>query len=165
MASTIHPRQNRGSIADYRLTWTACVPLTATGHFFSVADEALEAVPPKGTGVYLFCRRQGQDFIPQYIGRSKRVRQRIREHLERVSLMRALAEGEGKRLVLVAMVEPRRGQSAVRVAHEVEHSLIRRFRDLGYQLVNERGTRAPMRIVRWLGTNAYCRLIPPEMAL
>ncbi len=75
--------------ADYRLRWTACVPLTATGHFFSVTDAALKAVPLNGTGVYLFCRRQGAQLIPQYIGRSKRVRQRIREHLERVSLVRA----------------------------------------------------------------------------
>jgi hypothetical protein len=161
MLSTPEPRL----IADYRLKWTARVPLTAQGHFFSVSDEALRNVPASGCGIYLFCRQQGRQFIPQYIGRSKRVRQRIREHLERVSLMRALSDGAGKRMVLVAMVQTKRGQSAIRVAHEVESSLIRRFRDLGYALVNERGTRTPTRTVRWLGTSAYRGLIPAEMTL
>ena len=151
--------------ADYRLRWTACVPLTSAGPYFTVTDAALKAVPPNGTGVYLFCRRLGARLIPQYIGRSKRVRQRIREHLERVTLVRALAEGTGKRCVLVAMVQTCRGQSAVRVAHEVENCLIRRFRELGYPLVNERGMRTATRTVRWLGTSAYNKLIPSEMKL
>ena len=158
-----HPRRFRS--ANYSLRWTACVPLTAAGHFFTVTDTALKAVPPNGTGVYLFCRRQGARLIPQYIGRSKRVRQRIREHLERVSLVRALGEGAGKRCVLVAMVQTCRGQSAVRVAHEVENCLIRRFRDLGYALVNERGMHAPTRTVHWLGMSRYRRLIPKKMKL
>jgi hypothetical protein len=157
-----HPRRCR---CAYSLRWTACVPLTATGHFFTVTDAALKAVPPNGTGVYVFCRRMGPRLIPQYIGRSKRVRQRIREHLERVSLVRALGEGAGKRCVLVAMVQTCRGQSAVRVAHEVETGLIRRFRDLGYALVNERGMRSPTRTVNWLGTGAYAKLIPRKMKL
>lgn len=63
------------------------------------------------------------------------------------------------------MVQTCRGQSAVRVAHEVEHCLIRRFRDLGYPLVNERGMRTGTRTVRWEGTSAYSKLIPREMKL
>jgi hypothetical protein len=154
------------SLADYRLKWVACVDLVPQGPFYTASDEALKAIPSTGTGVYLFCRRHGGALSPQYVGRSKRVRQRIREHLERVTMMRALANGEGgRRIVLVAMVQPRRGQCVDRVAQEVERMLLRHFRDARYDLVNERGTRRPLRTVRWLGTTAYRKLIPAAMTL
>ena len=152
--------------ADYHLRWVACIELEARGQFYSVSEKSLEAVPATGTGVYLFCRRHGQNLSPQYVGRSRRLRQRIREHLERVSLVKALAAGEtGRRVVLVALVEPRRGQSAGRVAQEVESHLIRRFRAASFDLVNEKGTRRQRRTVHWHGSRAYRDLIPRMLEL
>jgi hypothetical protein len=151
----------RGADTDYHLRWVACVELEMCGHFYTVADEDLENIPASGTGVYLFCRRHGQNLSPQYVGRSRRLRKRIREHLERVSLVKALAAGEtGRRVVLVAIVEPRRGQSAGRVAQEVEGLLIRRFRAASFDLLNEKGNRRRQRFVRWHGGRAYKGLVP-----
>lgn len=150
--------------ADYRLKWVACVELVPQGPFYTVSDDALKAIPASGTGVYLFCRRHGHRLLPQYVGRSKRLRQRIREHLERVSMMRAISNGEhGRRVVLVAMVQTRRGQRATRVAQDVESMLLRHFRESHYELVNEKGMRRPLRTVRWSGSRAYRDLVPPEM--
>jgi hypothetical protein len=85
--------------------------------------------------------------------------------LERARLVHALSDGEpGRRMVLVATVEPRRGQSASRVAQEVESLLIRHFQSR-YELVNERGTRRPVRLVRWRGATHLANLIPPTMTL
>ena len=152
--------------AEYRLKWVACVELVPHGPFYTVSDDALKAIPSSGTGVYLFCRRHGGRYSPQYVGRSKRVRQRIREHLERVTLMRAICNGEpGRRVVLVAMVQTCRGQRASRVAQDVEDLLLRHFRDSRHELVNEKGMRRPQRTVRWTGSKAYRALIPPEMTL
>ena len=111
----------RANLADYHLKWVARVVLRPLGAFYSVHEDDLAAVPISGHGVYVFCRQYGRTNSPLYIGRSKRLRQRIREHLERVSLVSALAAGEpGRRIVLVAQVEPRPGQCAGRVAQEVE---------------------------------------------
>ena len=154
--------------AEYRLKCVACVELVPHGSFYTVSEDALKAIPPSGTGVYLFCRRHGGRYSPQYVGRSKRVRKRIREHLERVTLMRAIANGEpGRRVVLVAMVQTCRGQRASRVAQAVEDLLLllRHFRASRHQLVNEKGMRRPQRTVRWTGSRAYRALIPPEMTL
>jgi hypothetical protein len=154
------PAKAREPDADYHLRWVACVELIANGHFYTVDEQALATIPAKGAGVYMFCRRHGRTLSPQYIGRSRCLRRRIREHLERVSLVRALAEGEtGRRVVLVALVEPRRGQRAVHVAAEVESLLIRHFRS-AFDLVNEKGNRAPRRSVRWHGGHAYRDLMP-----
>ncbi len=150
--------------AEYRLKWVACVELVPLGSFYTVSEDALKAIPPSGTGVYVFCRRHGGRYSPQYVGRSKRVRQRIREHLERVTLMRAIANGEpGRRVVLVAMVQTSRGQRASRVAQDVEDLLLRHFRESQFDLVNEKGMRRPRRTVRWTGSKAYRALIPPQM--
>jgi len=160
--SAVKPRT---ATADYHLRWVACIELIANGPFYSVSEKDLSSIPSSGTGVYLFCRRHGRTLSPQYIGRSRRLRQRIREHLERVSLVRALSAGEvGRRVVLVAMVEPRQGQSPHRVAQEVEGMLIRHFR-AAFDLVNEKGTRSPRRMVRWSGTRAYQHLVPRELPL
>ena len=161
--STFKPSR---AIADYHLRWVACVELVARGHYYTVSDEELTEIPSTGTGVYLFCRRHGRSLSPQYVGRSRRLRQRIREHLERVSLVKALAAGEnGRRVVLVAIVEPRRGQSADRVAQEVENLLIRRFRAASFDLLNEKGNCRPQRTVRWHGSRAYRGLIPGQLKL
>jgi hypothetical protein len=159
------PEKLRGEDADYHLRWVACVELVVQGHFYTIDEQALATIPATGTGVYVFCRRHGRTLSPQYIGRSRRLRRRIRDHLERVSLVRALAEGEtGRRVVLVALVEPRRGQKAARVAAEVESLLIRHFR-AAFELVNEKGNRAPRRFVRWHGGRAYGDLIPRQIQL
>jgi hypothetical protein len=159
------PAKPRAVDADYHLRWVACVDLIPTGPFYTIDEEALARVPARGAGVYVFCRRHGRTLSPQYIGRSRCLRRRIREHLERVSLVRALAEGEcGRRVVLVAMVEPRRGQKAHRVAAEVESFLIRHF-GAEFDLVNEKGHRAPRRRVRWHGGKAYRDLIPSHIQL
>ena len=156
----------RANLADYHLKWVARVVLRPLGAFYSVHEDDLAAVPISGHGVYVFCRQYGRTNSPLYIGRSKRLRQRIREHLERVSLVSALAAGEpGRRIVLVARVEPRPGQCAGRVAQEVESLLIRRFREDGFDLINERGAKRPARMVRWTGSNAYLDLIPRQMVL
>jgi hypothetical protein len=144
----------------------ACIELISNGNFYSAADKDLEAIPPTATGIYLFCRRYGQNLWPQYVGRSRRLRRRIRDHLERVSLMRALSEGEsGRRVVLVAIVEPQRGQSPGRVAAEVESLLIRRFRAAAFNLVNEKGNRGTQRTVHWHGSRDYVELIPRRIRL
>jgi len=162
----VHRQAGSAANSDYHLRWVACIELEARGQFYSVSEKSLQAIPATGTGVYLFCRRYGQNLSPQYVGRSRRLRQRIREHLERVSLVKALAAGEtGRRVVLVALVEPRRGQSAVRVAQEVESHLIRRFRAAAFDLVNEKGTRGQQRMVHWHGSRAYRGLIPRMIEL
>jgi len=157
----------RAAEADYyHLRWVACLELIPNGSFYAVDEQALEALPASGAGVYLFCRRHGRTLTPQYVGRSRCLRRRIRDHLERVSLMQALSSGErGSRVVLVAMVEPRRGQSATRVAMEVEGLLIQRFRAEAFDLVNEKGNRRPRKYVLWHGGKAYRDLIPPQIQL
>jgi GIY-YIG catalytic domain len=151
---------------EYSMVWTAEIELKKRKHLFGATDEMLEDIPEGATGVYIFCRRHGSYYSPQYVGSSKRLRKRLEEHLNSVDLMEAIAEGgTGTRVILIALVKPHRGQSAHGVAVLIENHLIKKFHAEGYELVNERGTKRPTKSIQWRGTNEYLDLIPRYMLI
>jgi hypothetical protein len=152
------------AMATYHMNWIASVELLTQDRSYAIDEDELRHVPEKGHVVYVFCRHRGDQFIPQYVGRSNRPRKRLKEHLSSERMSQAIAEsGNGKRVVLIASVKPRPGQKAEQVARAVEGLLIRKFHAEGWDLLNNKGTKRPRKDIRWRGSNQYLKLVPREM--
>src|SRR5690349_15662490 len=137
---------------DIDITWYPPLPLKA-----GYADAPLYTVDgieawTDCPGVYMFCRQDGESLIPLYIGWSKNLSQRIREHLTTATLMRCLANGsQGDRVLMLGEYTPKAGQSAETALAMVEQTLMALAVAEGYTLLNTLGTNTPRHMVRFSG--------------
>lgn len=113
------------------------------GGLIYVCDELDEI--PNAPGVYVFGRMFGHNITPIYIGRAKKIRRRITQHLEsNVRLMKAVQHAKaGDRVVLAGEWLSKPGQQRERVLPIVEAELISHALAQGHELVNDKGTRTP----------------------
>jgi len=97
---------------DLEIEWKKPVPLRKTPkglYIYNVDLEVLPAVP----GIYVFARRWGRSYEALYVGQSKRIRRRVRNHLNNLRLMKYLENAKiGRRFVIV-------GRAVLRPGHKV----------------------------------------------
>ncbi|MGD9667844.1 MAG: hypothetical protein AB7U75_02190 [Hyphomicrobiaceae bacterium] len=122
------------------------VPAEAFGY-----NVDLDAFPTEA-GVYVFGRTWGDNSHPLYIGQSINLRARIKQHLDSVNLMKAIAEAaSGQRFVMVCTLNLKRGQQVDRVLGILERGLIDRALTEGHELINVHGTKTPTHSVSFQG--------------
>jgi len=109
------------------------------GLLYTCNLERLDTSP----GIYVFCRRWGNSFVPIYVGQAKSVRQRINQQFNNLKLMVALQHSarSGDRILLHGYISGRPGQRVERALNVAERSLIDRALTDGYELVNVQGTK------------------------
>lgn len=119
--------------------WARPIPLKSNrdGISYAVDLEKVTVYP----GVYIFGRRYGERFEALYIGKSMNVRNRVKGHLNNLSLMRHLRTAKaGKKILLVGDYITKPGQRIEKCLDLTERALIRYFLSEGHDLVNKQGT-------------------------
>lgn len=136
---------------DLEIEWQRPVPLRrdrAISFGFEVDGSRFEPA----AGVYIFARRWGRSFEALYVGQTRRIDQRIKQHLNNVRLVRHLSEARtGQRVVIVGYPVTKRGQQISKVLDVLERSLIRHFLFEGHDLANKQGVRIRRHAVRSSG--------------
>ncbi len=106
----------------------------------------------KKTGVYMFCRRYGEKVIPIYIGKSKDVGSRLKNHLNSLRMMNAIRDAlSGERLFIFGEIICKSGQQAEKCINLVEKAMIEHALTSGYELINEKGTKTPSHTINFNG--------------
>ena len=119
---------------------------------------------PDSPGVYVFARRHGEVTEPLYIGQSRNLYARLRQHLDSVSLMQSIREASaGARLFLYCEPILRPGQQLVRVLDTLEEALIDHALAEGHALLNVQGTRCPTHAITFSGNRTSEALAPRRM--
>jgi hypothetical protein len=125
---------------NMEIIWSRAIPLSDAskrGLIYGVdLDKTFD-----GAGVYIFGRQWGTQFEALYIGRSARVRSRIKNHLNNLHLMSYLRKAKiGRRILLVGKFAPRPGQQVPTCLPLIERALIRHFLSEGHDIANQHGT-------------------------
>jgi len=82
------------------------------GLIYNIDYDSFERFP----GIYIFARKWGKSFEALYVGQSKNIRQRIRNHLNNLKLMRHIEDAKsGRRYVIVGYASPKPGQKLEKV--------------------------------------------------
>lgn len=122
-----------------KLDWNKPVPLRSCSNGYYQLD--LEAVP-SSPGIYIFARRWGKSYEALYIGRSQKLRGRVKGHLNSVKLMSHLKNAKtGKRVLIYGTPVTKQGQQQDKVLGSLEKAFIRHFLLEGHDIVNSQGTR------------------------
>jgi hypothetical protein len=110
---------------------------------------------PEGPGIYVFGRQHGKTIKPLYVGRAKRLRQRIEQQFNHTRLMRSLEEAQaGRRVLLIGEIILKSGQQLSRVLGVVESALIEHCLDQSLELFNKQGTKFPTHTISFRGNRA-----------
>jgi len=125
-----------------QIEWEKPVPLRkARKGSLSIYTVNLEVLP-NVPGIYIFARRWGKSYEALYVGQSKNIRKRIRNHQKNLPLMKYLENAKtGRRFVIVGEAITRPGQQLKKVLVTLERAFIRHFLSEGHDLVNQQGTR------------------------
>lgn len=96
-----------------KLKWATPVPVRKSQDGVFALD--LEKIP-KAPGIYIFARKWGKSYEALYVGRSKRLRGRIKGHLNSVKLMKHLEKAKtGKRVLIYGAPVTKQGQQQNKV--------------------------------------------------
>lgn len=121
--------------------WTRPVRLEGLNRDSLIYTVDLTKLPRK-PGIYVFGRRFGSAFEALYVGRARRIRDRVKDQLNQVKLMQHVKDAKaGKRVVLAGRVRPLPGQQLPKILELAERALIRHFLSEGHDLVNKSGIR------------------------
>ena len=123
----------------FKLDWDKPVPmkLTRDGDF----QIDLNCVPAS-PGIYIFARKWGKSYEALYVGRSKNLSSRIKNHLNSVRLTKHLRNARsGRRVLIYGIPETKQGQQQYKVLASLEKAFIRHFLLEGHDIFNSQGTR------------------------
>jgi hypothetical protein len=105
--------------------------------------------------IYMFCRSYGGVIIPLYIGRSKNVGQRIKQHLNTTKMMRSIEKAlNGEKLLIIGEFIPKPGQKIDSSLKILERTLIEYALAEGHVLINKSGTKTPIHTISFNGYKA-----------
>ena len=116
---------------------------------------------PDAPGIYVFARRHGESISPLYIGQAQSVRRRIEQQLNNTRLMKGIEAAEsGARVLLIAQLLLKGGQTADRVLDVAESAVVEYTLAQGHSLLNKQGTKQPVHTIHSRG-NIWSRQIVP----
>ena len=149
---------------DIALKWAKPISLkdgSRTNQIYSCGG--FERVP-SNPGVYVFAREFGKNVVPLYIGQASKLRQRIEAQFNNVQLMVGIKNAQaGRRILLIAQVEPRPGQRINKVLNIVESALIKNALTQGHDLLNLQGTKTKVHVIKSKGNNSSRQVAPLTM--
>ena len=106
-------------------------------------------------GVYIFGRLYGGALTPLYIGRTKDIGTRMKQHLNSTKLMKGIEKSQnGEKVLVVGEFIPKPGQSTESSLQIIERALIEHALAEGYELLNKAGTKTPTHNVEYSGYSA-----------
>lgn len=119
---------------------------------------------PKKPCVYVFARCYGSTVEPIFVGQALRVRGRIKDHLNNLSLIQHIDSGpSGKRVLFIGRLKLHPGQQAGKVLKIVERALIKRSLAQGFEIFNKQGTKTPVHQIRSKGIRESAQIAPRIM--
>ncbi|WP_339137220.1 MAG: GIY-YIG nuclease family protein [Candidatus Electrothrix sp. GW3-4] len=114
--------------------------------------------------IYMFCRNYGGVLVPLYIGRSKNVGQRIKQHLNTTRMMKSIQKApKGEKVLVIGEFIPKPGQSIDSSLKILEKTLIEHALTEGYELINKSGTKTPVHTISLSGYKAAKDFSGPKM--
>lgn len=129
-------------------TWAAPIDLALNNDGYELDLGAVEDIP----AVYLIGRRFGDKRVPLYIGRTAKLKRRMKQHMDSRRFMTALGNfPNGTRFLAWATFRLKQGQRLVRVMRIVERGLILHALSDNHQLINIQGTKTPVDTVNFTG--------------
>lgn len=103
-------------------------------------------------GVYIFGRLYGGALTPLYIGRTKDIKKRMKQHLNTTELMKGIVKSlNGEKVLVVGEFIPKPGQSTDSSLQIIERALIEHALAEGYELLNKTGTKTPTHNIEYSG--------------
>lgn len=124
------------------LEWYPPLELTTARSPF-VYSCNLEMIPQE-CGVYIFARKYGTVFEYLYIGQTTNVRNRIKNHLNSISLMGHIKNSSnGKRYLIYSKIQHHKNTDTKGALKIAERALIDFALSQQHSLLNKQGTRRP----------------------
>ncbi len=146
-------------------TWQPPLDINPVPGEFSFVCRDIENVP-EGPGVYIFGRRYGDTITPCYIGRSRNINGRLKQHLNSIRLMNGLRNfGNGQKIFSWANINLRPGQNIDRILHVLERMLIVHATDDGHELLNVNGARLPHHVAELNGNREISNIFSRSIRL
>jgi predicted GIY-YIG superfamily endonuclease len=106
-------------------------------------------------GVYIFGRLYGGTLTPLYIGRTKDIKKRMKQHLNTTKLMKGIENSSsGEKVLIVGEFVSKSGQSTESSLRIIERALIEHALAEGYELLNKTGTKTPTHNIQYTGYQA-----------
>ena len=106
-------------------------------------------------GIYMFCRMYAGSLIPLYIGRSKNIGLRVKQHLNTTKMMKAIQKApNGEKVLVVGEFISKSGQSIDLSLKLIERVLIDHALAKGHELINKAGTKKPIHTINFNGFKA-----------
>jgi len=122
------------------IEWKKPVPLRRVRSGIGIYDVNLDELP-REPGIYIFARKWSSSYEALYIGKSKRIRGRIRGHLNNLKRMQHIHEAKtGKRVLIYGLPIVKPGQKMEKILSTLEKALIKHFLLQGHDIVNSQGT-------------------------
>lgn len=106
-------------------------------------------------GIYMFCRMYAGSIVPLYIGRSKNIGKRVKQHLNTTKMMKAIQKApNGEKVLVAGEFISKSGQSIDSSLKLIERVLIDHALAEGYELINKAGTKNPIHTINFNGFKA-----------
>jgi hypothetical protein len=125
------------------LEWQERIRIRKSNDHRFIYDWDLAKMPEK-PGLYVFARIWGQKIVPMYVGKALDLRNRAKNQMNNLKLMRGLQRRTdyGNRILLIGVAKLKRGQKADKVTDLAEKALIENALSQGYSLLNYQNTKA-----------------------
>ena len=127
-----------------------------------IYDIELDRIPDE-PGVYIFIRKYGMNQNVLYIGKTKKLKSRIKQHLtNNVRLLKRIQNSEsGSRAVAFGVFNPKPGQQVEKCISLIEKALIRHFISEGHDLLNISGVKITKHTLS--SEKVYGKLLPRKI--
>ena len=133
------------------IEWKTPVPLKRVRSGAGIYSIDLEELPREPC-IYIVARKWSTSYEALYIGKSKRLRGRIRGHMNNLKLMQHIHEAKtGKRVLIYGLPVVKRGQKIDKILSALEKALIKHFLLQGHDIVNSQGTSVRRHIITSTG--------------
>jgi predicted GIY-YIG superfamily endonuclease len=133
---------------EINATWASPIDLVQSDSAYDLDLARIEDHP----AVYVIGRRFGDSCVPLYIGRTAKLRRRMKQHFDSRRFMSALREfPNGTRFLAWSTFQLKQGQRLQRVMGIVERGLIAHALSENHQLINIQGTKTPVDTVNFTG--------------
>ncbi|MAM71771.1 MAG: hypothetical protein CMP91_11590 [Gammaproteobacteria bacterium] len=123
------------------IEWRKPIPLKSGKNKGLIYDIDLDLIPSE-PGIYIFARKWGKSYEALYIGKSGKLKVRMKRHLNNLRLMNHIENAKsGRRYLIYGTPIPKPGQQKTKVLTLLEKTFIRHFMSEGHDLVNQQGVR------------------------
>jgi hypothetical protein len=103
-------------------------------------------------GVYMFCRKYGDNICPLYIGKAESLGARIKQHLNSIKLMKGIENSQnGGKVLIFGELLIKSGQEKKKSITLIEKALIEHALSEGFELLNIQGTKTPTHSIEFSG--------------